>query len=532
VAFKSLLVCVVFLIAETFRGSALNAADAAAVNAAAASIRAEEMQQQVNVLASDTFEGREAGSRGGRAAGAYIIEKLRKLKVAPAGEQGSYEQIFGSGYRNILAVLPGSDEKLKNEYVLVGAHYDHVGYGNQENSLGPVGYIHNGADDNASGTAGLLSFVRAFASMPQAPRRSILFALWDGEEKGLLGSEHWVSAPTVPLSQVKFAVNMDMIGRLRDQRVEVYGVRTAPGLRRMLAEANRQNSLYFEFNWDNLRDSDHYPLYLRRIPYIMPFTFKHDDYHRPSDDVDKINREGMEQIARVFFRVINTVADAPFAPKFRGEATQETQYNQRQSSRPAPAEPSRLGVVWEAEAEKNDVIRLASVDTGSPADAGGLKVGDRILEFGGYQVGGKQNFRGIVIAAANPVNVVVERKGREKPLTLSLTLNGTPRKIGFTWRLDNAEPNVVIMSRVDPGSPAAQAGLQINDRVHSVDGRDFASESAFRELIASGEPFDITFERRGHVRHARIVPLRPAGSAPVVAQKPVAAGSNATLGTP
>ncbi|MFN5757479.1 MAG: M28 family peptidase, partial [Planctomycetia bacterium] len=137
------------------------AAAAERMSAAHASIQAADASRHVHALADDAFEGREGGSRGGRAAGAYIVQAIEKLGLEPAGDNGTYYQAFG-GLRNILALLPGSDPAVAHELVIVGAHYDHVGYGNASNSYGPTGYIHNGADDNASGVAGLIEIAEAF----------------------------------------------------------------------------------------------------------------------------------------------------------------------------------------------------------------------------------------------------------------------------------------------------------------------------------------------------------------------------------
>ena len=172
------------------------------------------MFQTVDVLASPKFEGREAGSTGGHAAGDYLVEQFHKLPLKPAGEKQGYFQPFGYGYRNILAILPGSDPLLKDQTIVVGAHYDHLGHGRPRDN-NPPGTIYPGADDNASGTSGVLELARAFSSMPIAPRRSILFVCFDGEEKGLLGSKHWTANPTLPLSSVNFMLNLDMIGTLR-----------------------------------------------------------------------------------------------------------------------------------------------------------------------------------------------------------------------------------------------------------------------------------------------------------------------------
>ena len=220
----------------------LAAEKATAYQAALDTIVAQEMGQTVDDLAGPEFEGREAGSPGGRAAGDYLAEQLRKLPLKPAGKMQGYFQPFGNNYRNILALLPGSDPSLKDQTIVVGAHYDHLGHGRPRDN-NPPGTIYPGADDNASGTSGVLELARAFSSMPIAPRRSILFVCFDGEEKGLLGSRHWTADPTLPLSRVKFMLNMDMIGSLRAQRVLVFGSRTASGLRRMASMSNRDSGL-------------------------------------------------------------------------------------------------------------------------------------------------------------------------------------------------------------------------------------------------------------------------------------------------
>ncbi len=202
-------------------GSVGAAAENNAVRAALNTITSAELGHHVDVLADDAFEGREAGSRGGRAAGGYLVQLLEENHIQPAGDDGGYYQSLDGGYRNVLGMIPGRDPQLQREFIVIGAHYDHVGFGTPRNSFGPTGSIHNGADDNASGTAGVLEVLQAFTMLPEAPRRSILFAFWDGEEKGLLGSKHWTSFPTVPLKQVVLVFNADMIGRLRNNRLEV-----------------------------------------------------------------------------------------------------------------------------------------------------------------------------------------------------------------------------------------------------------------------------------------------------------------------
>ncbi len=301
--------CWVALIVSLALPHSLPAVEHAALAGALESIRTTEIQRHVDVLADDSFEGREAGSRGGHAAANYLASLMETYDLLPAGESESYFQGFGANYRNVLGLLEGSDPRLKGEVILVGAHYDHVGYGNASNSNGPIGQIHNGADDNASGVAGVLSLAAALQNLPTPPRRSILFAFWDGEEKGLLGSQHWTREPTIPVQQVVMALNVDMIGRLREGRVEVYGTRTTTGLREALARANQDPEVWFDFNWEMKNNSDHYSFYERSIPSMMLHTGLHDQYHRPSDEAHTINAEGLRQITTIMLRLVVDLAD-------------------------------------------------------------------------------------------------------------------------------------------------------------------------------------------------------------------------------
>src|SRR3972149_5837928 len=201
----------------------------AAYHAAMESITSKELAAYVEHLADDEMQGREAGTRGGRAAAGYLTMRFSAVPLVAAGNDGGYQQPLPPHFRNILGMIPGNDPELKNEVIVVGAHYDHVGFGNSRNSFGPYGRIHHGADDNASGTAALLEFAEAFNFLPEPPKRSILVAAWDAEEKGLLGSKYWVSHPTVPLKKIVATFNLDMIGRLRNDHLYIYGSRSGFG---------------------------------------------------------------------------------------------------------------------------------------------------------------------------------------------------------------------------------------------------------------------------------------------------------------
>lgn len=490
------------------------AADLAAFHAALNSITASELGHHIDTLADDRFEGREAGSAGGRAAGEYLVQALDAQHLEPAGDTGTYVQPFGSGYRNILGMVTGSDPKLRHEVIVIGAHYDHVGRGTPRNSFGPVGEIHNGADDNASGTAGVLELVQAFATLPEPPRRSILFAFWDGEEKGLLGSKHWTSHPTMPLDRVVFAFNADMIGRLRDRRVEVYGSRSAAGLRRLISQQNTEFSLLLDFKWEVNADSDHYPFYEHDIPILMLHTGLHKDYHRPSDDADRINRAGAQEVTQLLFCLAYELAEADTMPTFRDDSRFETSVAQAEFERTMAPAPPRLGLSWGA-SDPAPGLAVTRVAEDSPAAKAGLQIGDRVLRFAGCEVTDGEQFQLLVLSAPSQTDVVVQRPGEPEPLTLAVELRGDPVRIGIAWDEDVAETSVVMLTRVVPGSAADHAGLAPLDRVYAVGGRTFASGRDFGRLVTGAtEPLELLVERRGVLETHTVCPLSESGCQP------------------
>ncbi len=386
---------------------------------ARASIQAADASRHIAALADDAFEGREGGSRGGRAAGAYIVSAIEKLGLKPAGDAGTFYQRFGS-MRNILCLLPGSDPAVAHEAIVVCAHYDHVGYGNANNSHGPTGFIHNGADDNASGVAGVIEVAEAFQHLPSRPRRSILFAFWDGEEKGLLGSYHFLRsrpAAVAPLAIV-FSVNIDMIGRLRGERLEIFGARTAEGLRAALVQANAGANLEFIFDWKIAEDSDHYAFITARIPTVMFHTGLHAQYHRPSDDMHLINMHGVESVARLTLDFVSALADDPAAARpFRAQSRSESSNTRKalEQSAPAaviPAERGRWGIGTRADPGEPSAPVVVRITPQSPAANGGLSLGDRVLAIDGVAVSNQSDMvNKLRIAGPNTV-LDIDRKGR------------------------------------------------------------------------------------------------------------------------
>lgn len=428
-------------------------------------ISVEKLRNHCYFLASDTLEGREAGTTGGRAAAAYLHQQFREIGLEPAAGDGDYFQEFGHGYRNILGVVRGGDPELNREYIVVGAHYDHVGYARRGNAYGPIGQIHNGADDNASGTSAVLEIARIVAAMEPPLKRSVLFVLWDAEEIGLNGSEHWMRVPTVRKNRVRLSINIDMVGRLRQETVNVRGTRTMQGLRWLLTGTNLATDLTLDFDWAHKADSDHYPFYQSRIPYLCFDTGKHEDYHRPSDDAPRLNYDGLQRVSELLLRTLVAAAERDELSSFRRESINEALRSDKWFTRNRPEFPTRLGLGWYRRSDISTPVRTRRVVPGLPADAAGVRVGDTILSFNGQETAGRTDLAVQVAMAESPVELVIRREGEPDPLTLSVDLAGDPLPWGILTRDDPAEPNMPVVVGIMSGSPAEAAGVESGDRL-------------------------------------------------------------------
>ena len=440
--------------------------------------------------------------------------QLRDLGLQPAGDDGRYYQPFSGAYRNLLAVVEGSDPVLRDEYILLGAHYDHVGYGNPNNSFGPFGMIHNGADDNASGVATMLEIAEAMTQLNPAPKRSVLIAFWDAEESGMNGSEHWVNNPTVPRSKVKFAFNADMLGRMREGRLYVYGSRTGWGLRKLISEQTEGSDLWVDFTWELKPNSDHWSFLSHDIPVLMFHTGLHENYHRPSDDANLINAAGMREAARVLFRSAYALAEADSITAFRSQGERDTESGHRNLERPLASLPPRFGVTWDPDAPPSEEgVAIRSVFAGSAADRAGLKSNERIVSFGGYATPDGETLRRVVaLLPRDSIELIVRPADGGEPQPRTIELDGSPSRIGLAWRSDDAEPGVVILTRVVPGSPAQQAGLAVADRVYQINGQAAQEEFGFRDQLlgAVDQPIELVVERRGQLQRIVIDASLPA----------------------
>ena len=485
------------------------AAEALWLDVARSSITTSELHGHVSVLADDMLEGREAGSRGGRAAAKYLVLRLKEAGLQPGGRKGQFKQPFEPNCNNLLAVLPGSDPELRDEYILVGAHYDHVGYGSRRNSYGPWGLIHNGADDNASGVAAVLEVIDALSQTEHRPRRSILFAFWDGEEKGLLGSKHWKSNPTIPLEAVKLAWNIDMVGRMAEGRLEVGGTRNTYGARRLLSNSHLVGQTWLDFTWEYKNNSDHWTFYEAGIPSLFLHTGLHDDYHRPSDDVEKLNVDGIRQVSAYLLEQLSKLADVDELPAFRTESEHDTPALQQQLEQPLAKLARRLDFTWEYISSDPAAVVVQQVPWTSQAKLAGLAVGDRIVAVDGQPITCKAMLPAFALQSDKEIELQVRRPGIESPFSLSVELIGRPTRLGLSWRADPAEPQTVYVTRVVPYSPADLAGIELHDRLYAFDDGPISGPNELlarvQSVLDQGEELlHFLVESRGAIRKVTV----------------------------
>jgi aminopeptidase YwaD len=314
---------------------------------------------------------------------------------------------------NIIAVVRGTNPALANEYIVAGAHYDHLGLGD-EGSLyaGKDKKIHYGADDNASGTAGILELAATFAKNPA--ERPILFMLFTGEERGLLGSAHYVKNPLVPLENTICMINMDMIGRLKDAKLNVQGVGSSSRWQNLVDSLGKAHSFTVSIGADGFGPSDHSSFYTKERPVLFLFTGLHSDYHRPTDTWDKINYVGEANVlnfAEGAIREISRTVEKPDFIKVKSTSTQTT-----------GGFKVTIGIVPDY-ADHPKGLKITDVREGSPAQKGGMQADDIIIKFGETTIKNIYDYTSVLgqTKAGEKLKVVVLRGPKEdKEVTLEV----------------------------------------------------------------------------------------------------------------
>ncbi|MGA9998036.1 MAG: M20/M25/M40 family metallo-hydrolase [Pyrinomonadaceae bacterium] len=319
---------------------------------------------------------------------------------------------------NVIGILNGSDPKLKDEVIVIGAHYDHLGLGGEGSLAAREGEIHHGADDNASGVAGLLELARIFSAERGKLRRTLVFIAFSGEEEGLLGSNFYVNHPVVPLAQTVAMINMDMIGRMKARKLIVGGMGTAQEWKAWIEKENttmhadlkvsdrpsktlpyvvkskgqnanaantppaQYGNMMHRFdltlNEDGYGPSDHSSFYAKQVPVLFFWTGTHDDYHKPSDTADKINYEDEAHIITFIADILRFEIDANDARPTYTTAKSE-------STGRSMGFRVYLGTIPNY-ADSNDGLKLDGVRDDSPASKAGLKAGDKIVRMAGRDV--------------------------------------------------------------------------------------------------------------------------------------------------
>ena len=319
---------------------------------------------------------------------------------------------------NVVGILQGSDPVLKDQNIVIGAHYDHLGlghYGTRDSST--QGQIHHGADDNASGTAVLLDVARRLTQTGLRPRRTIIFVAFSGEELGLYGSRYYVNHPIAPLSSTRAMLNLDMVGRLQENRVRVFGTRSANELSGIVTSAARQIGIEIS-EADGVGRSDHISFYNNKVPALHFFTGTHADYHRPSDTWEKLNIQGMIKISELVTAVSRELADTRTPMLFVSLPS----FSPGQGSTRVSGLGSYLGSIPDYDEGTSNGVRLAGVAQGSPAAIAGLREGDVIIKLAERNI---QNLEDLTLALSSKkpgeqVEIVVLRTGN--PVTLTATL--------------------------------------------------------------------------------------------------------------
>ena len=325
--------------------------------------------------------------------------------------QGSIEILRSRGsVANVIGFLPGADPAVGDEAVVIGAHYDHLGLG-VFGSLTPErrGQVHAGADDNASGTAALLWIARSLAEAGPL-RRTVVFVAFTAEEAGLLGSSHFVKNSPEALPATIAMLNMDMVGRLRDRRLVIFGSESATEWKPSLEAAAGELGLRLAYEGTGPGPSDQTSFYVKSIPVLHFFTGTHSGYHTPDDRPELLNYEGLEQVAGVVLRVARDFADAPGAPRFVGEPASG---HGSIGAGAGPGYGPDLGTIPAFGGEPVIGVRISGVRPGSPAERAGLQGGDVIVSFAGTQLRDLAEFAALLFAerAGNEVAIRVLRSG-------------------------------------------------------------------------------------------------------------------------
>ncbi len=384
------------------------------------------MMEDVRYLASDELEGRGPGSEGIDKAAEYIADRFREAGLKPGADDGTFFQVWedvidGEGnrgeVRNVIGIIPGTDEKMKGESVVVCAHYDHLGRGWPDVRKGNEGKIHYGADDNASGVAVMIELARLLGKT-LVPRRTLVFAAFTSEEDGLRGSRYYVrNHKILPADRIMGALNLDTVGRLNDNKLMVINSSSAREWKFIFLGAGYVTGVEAEMVSQDLDASDQGAFIEAGVPAVQFFSGPHSDYHRPTDTADKIDPSGMVKVATFVREAILHLAGREEPLSFSGEDRKEGAAVRTPGRRKAST-GSMPDFSYSGEG-----VRIGAVTTGSPADKAGLTTGDVIIRFGRFNVINLQDYSNALkeYEPGNEVEIIYLRDGSREAATVKLT---------------------------------------------------------------------------------------------------------------
>jgi hypothetical protein len=381
----------------------------------------QQLKADVVYLSSDYLEGREAGTRGERLAAEYIAWRFEQIGLQPKGKNGSWFHEFEFNYNANPHAAGGEARTGSNvvgyidngaaNTVVIGAHYDHLGYGEFGSLYTGDPAIHNGADDNASGVAALLRIAEHLKRRGASKGNNYLFMAFSAEELGLVGSKRWVSDPTLDLSSINYMINMDMVGRLNEEKaLLVSGVGTSPGWK-AIVESTRVAGIQARTSDSGVGPTDHTSFYLQNMPVLSFFTGQHSDYHKPVDDAHLINYQGALDVTDYIIAIIEKTDSAgklTFTPT-------KDENNGRQAARFKVS----LGVMPDY-VYGGKGLRADSVIEDRPAAKAGIKAGDVIIRMGDKEVTDIYSYmEGLAsFQSGDETKVVVVRGSEEKTFTV------------------------------------------------------------------------------------------------------------------
>lgn len=373
------------------------------------------LREDVVFLAADELGGRAIGTEGEQKAAEYLAAEFEKIGLQPMGTEGFFQPFTvskpsnpheeavigtdGAGItgRNVVGYL----DKKADKTIVIGAHFDHLGMGAQGSLHRGDSAIHNGADDNASGTAALLALAEILKF--EKLNSNVLFIAFSGEENGLWGSNYFSKNPTIDLKSVNYMINMDMVGRMKeDNSLAINGVGTSPSFPSILDQINA-DSLKLITSESGVGPSDHTSFYLQDLPVLHFFTGQHEDYHKPSDDSERINYEGIVKVVRYISRLITNLDTEP-----------KLAFTKTKDSSDSPRFTVSMGVVPDYMYDGKG-MRVDGVSEGKPAQAAGIQKGDIVVQLGDSTIMDMMSYMRALSAfqKGDSAKVVLERSGQK-----------------------------------------------------------------------------------------------------------------------